>query len=322
MRRGERGRGVERRRPHHRHPLRARSDRTASGRSAAVPDRRARDPHGPLPRRQPLHEGRCRDRTVGCPRSHARAAGDGATRRTVPRGGARQARSKWGRRRARTQLRDGHRARLPRLQGEGRARSGNRLGSCRARPQARGHGGTPRRRRERRLVPSRRRARDPRDGCIRARLRRAAGRRDGSRGNAPAARAGTAGGRRRGRVYRGRRDADCRRGRCRRRQRLRRQEQRARAGGAYGRARVSEGARRRHRLEWRDGGRRGRTQLHVACACERLGPIPCGIIGHHFYEDDPTLERPLDIDGRRARLVPGPGLGVELSAAVVRRFSS
>jgi muconate cycloisomerase/chloromuconate cycloisomerase len=64
------------------------------------------------------------------------------------------------------------------------------------------------------------------------------------------------------------------------------------------------------------------AQLHVACACERLGPIPCGIIGHHFYEDDPTLERPLDIDGRRARLTPGPGLAVEPSAEIVRRFSN
>jgi L-Ala-D/L-Glu epimerase / N-acetyl-D-glutamate racemase len=63
------------------------------------------------------------------------------------------------------------------------------------------------------------------------------------------------------------------------------------------------------------------AQLHVACACERLGPIPCGIAGHHFYEDEGTLAEPLDIDGRRARLPDGPGLGVELSEDVRRRFA-
>jgi L-alanine-DL-glutamate epimerase-like enolase superfamily enzyme len=64
------------------------------------------------------------------------------------------------------------------------------------------------------------------------------------------------------------------------------------------------------------------AQAHVACACERLGSIPCGITGHHFYEDEPTLERPLDIDGVRARLPAGPGLGVEPVADVRRRFSA
>jgi L-alanine-DL-glutamate epimerase-like enolase superfamily enzyme len=64
------------------------------------------------------------------------------------------------------------------------------------------------------------------------------------------------------------------------------------------------------------------AQAHVACACERLGSIPCGIIGHHFYEDEPTLETPLDIDGRRARLPAGPGLGVEPVEDVRRRFSA
>jgi L-alanine-DL-glutamate epimerase-like enolase superfamily enzyme len=63
------------------------------------------------------------------------------------------------------------------------------------------------------------------------------------------------------------------------------------------------------------------AQAHVACACERLGALPCGIIGHHFYEDEPTLETPLDIDGVRARLPQGPGLGVELVDDVKRRFS-
>lgn len=64
------------------------------------------------------------------------------------------------------------------------------------------------------------------------------------------------------------------------------------------------------------------AQLHVACACEQLGSIPHGITGHHFYEDEPTLETPLDIDGLRARLPEGPGLGVELAAEVRSRFSS
>lgn len=66
------------------------------------------------------------------------------------------------------------------------------------------------------------------------------------------------------------------------------------------------------------------AQAHVACACERLGSAPCGIIGHHFYEDEeePTLKTPVDIDGVRARLPAGPGLGVEPTEETVRRFSS
>jgi L-alanine-DL-glutamate epimerase-like enolase superfamily enzyme len=64
------------------------------------------------------------------------------------------------------------------------------------------------------------------------------------------------------------------------------------------------------------------AQTHVACACERLGSIPCGITGHHFYEDEPTLETRVDIDGRRARLPQGPGLGVEPVEEVRRRFSA
>jgi L-alanine-DL-glutamate epimerase-like enolase superfamily enzyme len=64
------------------------------------------------------------------------------------------------------------------------------------------------------------------------------------------------------------------------------------------------------------------AQAHVACACERLGEIPCGIIGHHFYEGDSTLAVPLDIDGLRARLPAGPGLGVEPTDEIVRRFSA
>ena len=64
------------------------------------------------------------------------------------------------------------------------------------------------------------------------------------------------------------------------------------------------------------------AQLHVACACERLGEIPHGIIGHHFYEEDRSLSEPLEIDGVVARLPAGPGLGVEPSDEVRRRFSA
>jgi L-alanine-DL-glutamate epimerase-like enolase superfamily enzyme len=64
------------------------------------------------------------------------------------------------------------------------------------------------------------------------------------------------------------------------------------------------------------------AQLHVACACEHLGSIPSGITGHHFYDEEPTLAQPLDIDGRRARLPEGPGLGVEIRDDVRRSFAS
>ena len=63
------------------------------------------------------------------------------------------------------------------------------------------------------------------------------------------------------------------------------------------------------------------AQLHVACACERLGEIPHGITGQHFYEQEPTLATPLDIDGVTARLPDGPGLGVEVREDVRRSFS-
>jgi L-alanine-DL-glutamate epimerase-like enolase superfamily enzyme len=63
------------------------------------------------------------------------------------------------------------------------------------------------------------------------------------------------------------------------------------------------------------------AQAHVACALERLGPTPCGITGHHFYDGDSTLLTPLDIDGRRARLPAGPGLGVEPTQEIVRSFA-
>jgi L-alanine-DL-glutamate epimerase-like enolase superfamily enzyme len=64
------------------------------------------------------------------------------------------------------------------------------------------------------------------------------------------------------------------------------------------------------------------AQLHVACACARISEIPHGIIGHHFYEEEPTLAQPLDIDGVVARLPSGPGLGVEPAEEVRRSFSS
>jgi L-alanine-DL-glutamate epimerase-like enolase superfamily enzyme len=61
------------------------------------------------------------------------------------------------------------------------------------------------------------------------------------------------------------------------------------------------------------------AMVHAAAACPRLGDTPSDIIGHHFYTED-TLEKPLDIDGRRAVLPPGPGLGVELRTDIVRRL--
>lgn len=64
------------------------------------------------------------------------------------------------------------------------------------------------------------------------------------------------------------------------------------------------------------------AQLHVACACDQLGAIPSGITGHHFYDDEPTLAQPLDIDGLRALLPDGPGLGVEIRDDVRRSFSA
>lgn len=59
------------------------------------------------------------------------------------------------------------------------------------------------------------------------------------------------------------------------------------------------------------------AMAHAAAACPRLGDTPSDIIGHHFYTED-ILARPLDIDGRRARLPDGPGLGVELRDDVMR----
>jgi len=61
------------------------------------------------------------------------------------------------------------------------------------------------------------------------------------------------------------------------------------------------------------------AQIHVACAVESLAPFPSDIIGHHYYDED-ILARPLDIDGRVARLPDGPGLGVEPRADIVARF--
>jgi L-alanine-DL-glutamate epimerase-like enolase superfamily enzyme len=64
------------------------------------------------------------------------------------------------------------------------------------------------------------------------------------------------------------------------------------------------------------------AQLHLACACEELGPLAHGIIGHHFYEEEPSVVEPVAIDGRHARLPRGPGLGVDLRDDVVRAFAA
>ena len=88
-------------------------------------------------------------------------------------------------------------------------------------------------------------------------------------------------------------------------------------------ARLARRARdgRRHRRQRRDGHRRrGAAPRRVRLRAPQ--PIPHGIIGHHFYEDDDSLAAPLEIDGLVARLPDGPGLGVEPSDEVRRSFSA
>ena len=60
--------------------------------------------------------------------------------------------------------------------------------------------------------------------------------------------------------------------------------------------------------------------LHVACAIEGLSTwIPSGVGGPLHYVES-LVKTPLDIDGRRAVLPQGPGLGVEPLAELDRRF--
>lgn len=62
------------------------------------------------------------------------------------------------------------------------------------------------------------------------------------------------------------------------------------------------------------------AQLHVACAIEGLSEtIPSDVAGPLYYAESLARE-PLDIDGRRARLPDGPGLGVEPAAALDGSF--
>lgn len=61
------------------------------------------------------------------------------------------------------------------------------------------------------------------------------------------------------------------------------------------------------------------AQLHVAAALPRLAGIPSDIIGAHYYAED-ILAEPLDSDGVRVRLGPGPGLGVSLRDDLLREF--
>ncbi|NUR87141.1 MAG: mandelate racemase, partial [Nonomuraea sp.] len=64
------------------------------------------------------------------------------------------------------------------------------------------------------------------------------------------------------------------------------------------------------------------AQLHAACAAPGLSlGIPSDIIGAHYYSRD-VLVRPLDLDGRRARLPDAPGLGVEVAADFISVTSS
>jgi L-alanine-DL-glutamate epimerase-like enolase superfamily enzyme len=62
------------------------------------------------------------------------------------------------------------------------------------------------------------------------------------------------------------------------------------------------------------------AQIHVACACEMLGPFPSDIIGHHYYDDDILVQR-VPIDGVEAHLPEGPGLGVRLDESIEAMFS-
>jgi L-alanine-DL-glutamate epimerase-like enolase superfamily enzyme len=62
------------------------------------------------------------------------------------------------------------------------------------------------------------------------------------------------------------------------------------------------------------------AQVHLACACDRLGPFPSDITAHLFYEED-ILREPVRIDGRFAYLPEGPGLGVDPDDSILRRFS-
>lgn len=63
------------------------------------------------------------------------------------------------------------------------------------------------------------------------------------------------------------------------------------------------------------------AQIQVACSCPRLSWVPSGIIGQLFYDGSSVVEQELLHDGRTARLPLGPGLGVEPTSEVRRRFS-
>jgi L-alanine-DL-glutamate epimerase-like enolase superfamily enzyme len=61
------------------------------------------------------------------------------------------------------------------------------------------------------------------------------------------------------------------------------------------------------------------AQLQVAAALPELSSIPSDIIGAHYYDDD-VLATPMDSDGRRAALGPGPGLGVAVREDLLKEF--
>lgn len=63
------------------------------------------------------------------------------------------------------------------------------------------------------------------------------------------------------------------------------------------------------------------AQLHVACALEGLSEtIPSDIAGPLYYAER-VARVPVDVDGRRARLPDGPGLGVEPPAELDGSFA-
>jgi L-alanine-DL-glutamate epimerase-like enolase superfamily enzyme len=61
------------------------------------------------------------------------------------------------------------------------------------------------------------------------------------------------------------------------------------------------------------------AQLQVAAALPELSSIPSDIIGAHYYDDD-VLATPMDSDGHRVVLGPGPGLGVAIREDLLKEF--
>ncbi|MFO0953190.1 MAG: enolase C-terminal domain-like protein [Isosphaeraceae bacterium] len=63
------------------------------------------------------------------------------------------------------------------------------------------------------------------------------------------------------------------------------------------------------------------AMLHLACAVAQIDSetYPADILGPHYHETD-LLKTPLDLDFKGAKVPSGPGLGVELDEALLKRF--